>query len=487
MHSSAWLRHAPRRLFSDNPSTAALTSSPTSSSVLSPEAAQALSQELLGYTAAETMTVSITHKAVGIARVARGRVRLNNSGDTLEIALYTAFGRRASARLTLNQMDSTTLRQCVHYLDALAREQEGDPAPVSMPIPPRTYLPNSSWHETTSHAFSHERHTVIPALIEPLIQSNLVATASAGVYLCTRAHADKEGLLASGQESDSELVVTGWNVNGKGSGWAGQAERDWTRLEPEIVGQESLRLTRLAANPVAFEPGHYTAILDRPAVAQIVRGMGVAFHAKWTIEGGTPLSDTAPGKTKIGRKVMDERVTLTSHPNDPDGGYLPFNDNGYPLIAMPWIEAGVAKNLAYSTYYAAAHGVTPANDVPESMRLQASGRESTVDEMIANCELGIYVNRLANVAGGAGRSGMMTGVTSGGCFLVRNGKIVKSIKDLRFLDSPWFFLNRLVAVGRAQRSAFGYAPWYGEWPIAPTIAPPIMVKELNFVALADAV
>jgi len=82
---------------------------------------------------------------------------------------------------------------------------------------------------------------------------------------------------------------------------------------------------------------------------------------------------------------------------------------------------------------------------------------------------------------------MMTGITSGGCFLIKKGKIEKAIKNLRFTDSPWFFLNRLMAIGTSERSAFGYAPWYGKWPLPPTIVPPLMVAEFNFTALADAV
>jgi len=81
----------------------------------------------------------------------------------------------------------------------------------------------------------------------------------------------------------------------------------------------------------------------------------------------------------------------------------------------------------------------------------------------------------------------MTGVTTGGCFLVRNGKIEKAIKDFRFVESTYFFLNRLIAIGATERTAFGYAPWHGEWPIAPTIVPPVMVRDFNFTALADAV
>jgi len=462
-------------------------SPPLQSPVIAPDRLKALAAELLGYSAADTMIVRLTHHAVGAVRVARNRVRLNNSGDSLEIKLYTRFGGRASARLDINQLDVGTLRQAVRYLDQLARDQEGDAAPTNMPIPPRKYLPNTTWHDATASAFFDERHTIIPALINPLLNANLTTAAFAGVYARSYAYADKQGLAAAGEETDNELIVTGWNANGRGSGWAGQAVRDWAKVNPDVVAQRALRLTQMSANPMALEPGRYTAILDRPAMAQIVRGMGWAFDASATIRGMTPMFDRVTRKTRVGKKVFDERVSLESHPNDPDGGYLPFNGNAYPVIPMTWVDKGIGKNLAFDTDYAARTGVVPANDDPDSLRLTGANASATVEDMIAKCERGIYVNRFSHLEVIDWPSGMMTGVTYGGCFLVKNGKIEKPIRNFRFVDSPWFFLNRLVEIGTSERTAFGYSPWYGDWPIAPTIVPPVMVKEFNFTALADAV
>ena len=83
--------------------------------------------------------------------------------------------------------------------------------------------------------------------------------------------------------------------------------------------------------------------------------------------------------------------------------------------------------------------------------------------------------------------GLLTGVTNGGCFVVRNGKLDKPIKNLRFVDSPWQCLDRIQAIGSSTRAAFGYAPWAGGWPVDPTIVPPLMIRDFNFTALADTV
>jgi len=278
--------------------------------------------------------------------------------------------------------------------------------------------------------------------------------------------------------------VTGWTTDGKGAGWAGDAARHWNAVNPDAIAARAADVTRLSENPVAFEPGRYTVILDRPAVAQLVKKMGQEFDATSVFMGSSLLAYANTHKPRFGERILDARITLSSDPNDPDGGMLPFDDWGYPIRPMTWIDRGVLTNLAYDANFAAKVGYPSPNAWPRSLRM--SGGPSSVEEMIANCKRGIYVNRFASVRG-VEIMGMYTGVTQGGCFLVRDGKIEKPIRNLRFRESPWFAFNRVEAIGATKRTAFGYAPSQGDWPIAPTIVPPLMIRDFNFSALADAI
>lgn len=460
------------------------------SPVLSPDVLRTLATDALRWTQADTMSVRIDHTAIGATRIARNTARRNDSGDMLTVELSTQFGQRVGAGLDVNQVDADTLRAMVEYLDRIAREQRGDPRSLAMPIAPRRYLPNTTWHLDTVTAFQSSRHDIVPTLVEPFLTEKIQVAAFVGVFAHSTVYADKQGLLAAGQETDAELTVAGWNLDRagrmSGMGWAGQAARDWATIDPMTVAAEGLRMTRLAANPVAFEPGRHMTILGPAAVAQFVRPMGGAFDAASTLHGLTPLYDRAMSRSKLGEQVIDPRLTMSSDPNDLDGGYLPFNRQGFPLLPMTWIERGVLTHLAYDTYFAAEQGVTPANDAPESLRM--TGGSTTIEEMIVNCRAGIYVNRVTDVEGVGDfdpTSSLLTGVTHGGCFLIRNGKIDRAIRNLRFVESPWFALNRIEAIGPSIRAPFGYAPWQGEWPIAPAVVPPLMIRDFNFTALAD--
>lgn len=459
--------------------------------VLSPDVLRAIAHDVLQWSAADTMSVSIHHTAIGMARVAMGRVRMQDNGDRIFVSLVTQFGQRAQVTLGVNQIDTVRLRQAVTYLDRAARELPGDPTPIAMPIPARTYFANTTWRESTASAFAEARHSAVATLIAPILDAGLTASAFVGVYAHARLYADKRGIVAAGEETDSEIVATGWSSDGKGAGWAGQAARDWTALDVASVAARTIELTQRAANPVAFEPGRRTVILDRPAVAQIVHAMGNAFSAQQTLSGWTPLYNPSTRRPRLGERVMDARIMMRSDPNDPDGGFLPFDNDGFPRIPMTWIDHGVHANLAFDASFAAERGYTPANDPPRSLRLEsaeAAGR-LTVEEMIADCTEGVYVNRFAYVGGAGSDStvGLLRGVTTGGCFLVRKGAIDKPLRNFWFLDSPWAFLNRIEAIGTSARAPFGYAPWAGNWPIDPTIVPPLMIRDFNFNMLADSV
>ena len=78
------------------------------------------------------------------------------------------------------------------------------------------------------------------------------------------------------------------------------------------------------------------------------------------------------------------------------------------------------------------------------------------------------------------RTVLYTGLTRDGTFLIENGKISKSIKNLRFNESPLFMLNNLEALGRTERVA-------GTEAGGDVVMPVLKVRDFNFTSLSDAV
>src|SRR5207253_375793 len=106
-------------------------------------------------------------------------------------------------------------------------------------------------------------------------------------------------------------------------------------------------------NPVAVEPGRYTAILEPQAVCDLVAPLVDLVLGRSFAEGGYgPFADPKrPGYSRIGQQVIDARLTLSADPMDPECGFVPFDGAGEPFQAVQWIERGVLRQLFYDRYY----------------------------------------------------------------------------------------------------------------------------------------
>jgi predicted Zn-dependent protease len=467
--------------------------------VMTREQVTSLCSRIMQMTSADMAKVSVTHTARVVTRIVVGRVITTDDGDELSVSFLTKFGGRTGAMLKTNQLDDTTLRAVVERCETFTRDEVGDDIDI---IPQRhvqdAFVPVHLWNESTVEAMTTARSTVVPALLAAVTRAKLRGAGFVGTMARVEGVMTKDGVSAVTEETDSEVTVAARHAAGRSSGWAGQAERDWRTIGIDALAAQAISLASQGINPVAVEPGRRTAILGPAAVAQLLRFMGRALDAFSTDMGRTPFS-RSPRGNKLRQHVFDERVSLRSDPADPLGGYSPFFSYSgtvnppYGSPAMSWVERGVLTNLWYNVMYAMQRGKSYTAR-PDSLHME--GGPTTIEQMIARCEEGIYVNRFSNVDLSDEISGMLTGVTCDGCFLIKKGRIDRPVKNFRFLDSPFFFLNRLEALGPTARAAFGYAPAspserkYGEdnqWPRLPMIVPPIMVRDFNFNALADAV
>jgi predicted Zn-dependent protease len=275
------------------------------------------------------------------------------------------------------------------------------------------------------------------------------------------------------------MTTTVRTTDGTGSGWAGAAHYDWARFDPAALGARAIEKARLSVNPVAIEPGRYTVILEPTAVGNLVQLIAFQLAARNADEGRSFFTKPGGG-TKIGMKVVDERVTLTSDPSDADAPATPFTGEGLPVPATTWIENGVVKNLSYDRFWAQKQGRTA---TPFGGTLRMSGGTASIEEMIASTARGILVTRFWYIRPVDPRTILYTGLTRDGTFLIENGKITRAVKNLRYNESPIFMLNNLESMGRPVRVSASEAGGPG----LAIVVPPIKVRDFSFTSLSDAV
>jgi predicted Zn-dependent protease len=451
------------------------------SPVLTHDRARAAGERIMRIASAHSVTVAIDHTVRSVTRIANNRILSSDTDDDIRLTITAAFGQRAPVSIRTNQLDDATLRAVVARVEALAREQDGSPWNLHpTPLEPQLYVPVALWHASTVEALRDAP--------EPIRSDGFVAFGTVGLMARSAFVMRRGGVESYYRETDCECTVTARSSDGRASGWHGQASRDWSHIRPRDSAIPALDIAKRSVGAQGLEPGRRTVVLSPFAVLQVVAQMMYAFDAQKTDYQQTPFS-RAPDGNKLGLHVFDRRVTLSSAPDDPDGGYRPEFLNGLPDRAMTWVNEGILQNLQYTPNYGATKGKPYANAVAS---LRMSGGTTSIEQMIASCEQGIYVNRLSSVDVLDASNGMMTGVTRDGCFFIKNGKIEKPVKNFRFTDSPWFMLNKIVALGPPVRAPFGYVPpkfldELNEWPRRPIIVPPMMVEDFNFSAIADAV
>jgi predicted Zn-dependent protease len=264
-----------------------------------------------------------------------------------------------------------------------------------------------------------------------------------------------------------------------GSGWAGQEGYDFSTLRPEEVAAKALDKCERSRSPSAVEPGRWTTILEPAAYADMMHFM---MHNEMPLkyaEKGYTVFANPKGGTKIGLKVLSERFSLVSDPFDPDGPFRPFSDTGEPFERTYWIKDGILRDLPYDDEHARKIGKPYRLANPESISQEPAKEEKllTLDEMVASCERGIYVTRLSGTPADF-RYMTFSGVTRDGTWLIERGKITRPIKNMRYLESPLFFLNNIEAVGKPELVPVSHVQ---------LVLPPVRVRDFNFNALADSV
>jgi predicted Zn-dependent protease len=461
--------------------------------------------------------VFIEHSARAVTSVGNNRMRDWQVGDELAIQFWSRFGSGLPVGIASNQTDPASLQRLIDRAVALLPpppppnevEPEDPDAPEHFTFNPRPFLPVSLWSDRTAHAIETPTNDAVDAVVSQVqdaTRTPLTPTVTSVLSARSTLYLYPQGLTAWAHETDCELTLTTRNPDGTESGWAGHAHRDWGMVTPATVAHRALQLATWGNTAVAVEPGRRTVILSPVAVGQLVRFMATGFRNGMAGPLFGPKSFT-PAETFIGKRVFDERLRMRSDPADPDGGFPPFfelNGNdpaGLPYPAMTWVDGGVLKHLAAGLMGSYGQWC----EVPYSMRVEAMpGTElATIEQMIASCGSGIYVNRFGSLRVLDERTGMMTGVTRDGCFLVRDGKIDKRAKNFRFVESPFHAFNRLRMIGAAERvplgndsptdgerySSFGWprAGRWSRWPRVPIIAPSMMIDDFNFSSLADAV
>lgn len=281
---------------------------------------------------------------------------------------------------------------------------------------------------------------------------------------------NSKGLFAYHRNTNLSFSVTVRTPDGTGSGWAQKDFNDMTLMDTREVSRVAMQKAELSREPKAIEPGKYTVILEPAAVSELVGNMMGAFFARSADEGRSFMSKKGGG-TKLGEKIVDERISLYSDPNHPVVPFSPWSGDGRPQKKIYWIRNGVVENLFYDRYWAEKQGVEGA---PPPNGGVIEGGTASVEDLIKDTKKGILVTRLWYIRFVDPQTLLFTGLSRDGTFYIEDGKIAYPIKNMRFNESPIIMLNNLEALGKAER-------YEGN------LVPSMKIRDFTFTGSSDAV
>lgn len=440
--------------------------------------------------------ISIQSRWTGNVRWARNEI--TSGGDTTDHYIYiTRVVGGATGAASTSRTDEASLRDCVERAEYMLRYDSPNEDATPLRRAER-YLETNVWSDATFGVDALARAEAQRQLVEPSVAENLLSAGYLEVAAIGNGVVNTQGLFAYVPETRAEYSVTVRNPRGTGSGWAGQADKDWRKIDAPAISAVALDKCKRSADPFAVEPGRYTVILEPQAVSDLMlpfmrslsRPPAEGGQGPWADRGGAftenlfssgggfdGLNEAPPvGMSKIGQRVIDSRITISADPTDPEASFVPFAFDSTPMRPVKWIENGVLKQLSYPRRYALPQ-LNRTDPLNNNSALRMSGGTTTLNEMIKTTERGMLITRFANVRVVDYNSLLLTGTTSDGIWLIERGEITKAVKNFRFRDSPLFAFNNLDLIGPPVRVL---------QPV-PTIVPPVRVRDFSLTSLADAV
>lgn len=442
--------------------------------ILTEAEAKALLQKVLKYSKADECEINISGEKRGNIRYARNEVSTSGAQITQNLVVQSSFGKKVGVATT-NEFSDEAFEKVVRQSEELAKLAPENPEYMGV-LTPQQYKKSSGFFDSTANITPDFRADAVAKSLELSRTQNLAA---AGFWEDTQGYSamlNSKQLFAYYPSTDVNFSLTVRTNDGTGSGYVARGYSDVSKLDTEAATRIAIQKSTGSVGAKALEPGKYTVILEPTAAAVLLENIFYNMDARSADEGRSFLSKQG-GKTKLGEKIVDERVTIYSDPANPDLPSAPWAGDGQPMERVNWIEKGVVKNMAYSRYWAQKKGVKA---IPFPNNMIVAGGTATLEEMIASTKQGILVTKLWYIREVDPQTLLLTGLTRDGTFYIENGKIKHPVKNFRFNESPVIMLNNLETLGKPERvvsteSNQNY------------MMPPMKIREFTFSSLSDAV
>lgn len=413
-----------------------------------------------------------------LTRFANNYIHQNVAERNTQLTVKAHLGRRVGMANT-NRLDDKALEEVVARAKANAQASPENPHYPGLPSFEKSKLVQS-FDEITAACSPEDRAKAVGEVCNQTKDKSFKAFGALSTGINEIVVANTVGLFAYHAGTRATFSTVIMEQDGDASGWAKQASWRYEDIPVTELGEFALRKVELGRNPKAIEPGEYSVVLDPYATNDLIMSLNMHGMGANTVQEGRSWM-----VNRLGKQALSPCVNIWDDGTDPNGLPLPFDFEGVPKQRVDIVKGGVIMGPVYDL--ATAHndkakstGHRLAPDVrwtrynPLATNLFMGPGDSTVEEMIASTEYGIYITRFWYTRVVHPSDCVMTGMTRDGAFLIEGGKITTPLKNLRFTQSYVHALDGVEALGKKSHLI---ASSMGNFPLC---IPAVKLKSFNF-------
>jgi len=256
------------------------------------------------------------------------------------------------------------------------------------------------------------------------------------------------------------------------SGHGVECSSSLREFDPSGAGAEAGEIARLAKSPKVGEEGVYDVVLA-PLFAGAMLGMWASMVSAFSI-----MIQLSVFVDKLGQRVASDIVTIKDNPAPYSVSQRVFDDEGVPIRENVFIDQGVLKTYLHNTSTAKIFKTKTTGNaglvVPTAWNVETDLGNMSKDEMFGEVKRGLYLTntwytRFQNYV-----KGDFSTIPRDGIFLIENGEIKQSLKDVRLSDNALNLLNNIAGISKERN----HVHWWGEAD-PPSLAPYLLIKNVH--------
>ncbi|MFZ2096415.1 MAG: TldD/PmbA family protein [Anaerolineales bacterium] len=436
--------------------------------------ARNLSDAILKRCKGNPAEVTLITNDSALTRFANNIIHQNVAERDAEATLRYFIGKQFGTAST-NCLDEAGLDDLVERAKSNAKASPEDPNYPGLPEP-ETYQHVVAWDQYTAYYSAEKRAQAVGAVCQMAVEKGLNASGAFSTGSGELVVANTQGVFTyhTQTNADFQTVVMSHDSSGRAQESAWKVDN----LAVEALGKEAIETALRGHNPLKIDPGEYTVVLEHYVTEDLLSSLNFyGMGAQALQEGRSWMND------RIGKRVMSPLISIWDDGLDVHGSPLPFDFEGVPKQRVDIVKDGVIIGPVYDRYSGAKMGKPSTGHAtpigfrsfgPLAMNLFMKAGSSSVEDMIASTEKGLYINRFWYTRLVHPRDCVITGMTRDGVFMIEDGQVTYPVKNLRYTMPYVTALANVEAVGKAAHLLVGE---FGEISVH---VPALKINGFNF-------